>query len=108
MVEQTEFFERHRFVYNDYEREFLSSFSSDQMIELLNAANHLDIPFLFLYGCQRAAEMMEGKTYEEVLNDWNLPVDLSEAEKALKRRHGGLVSGASEYGEEKVNPDAGK
>ena len=81
MVEVTEFFERRRFVYTDYEREFLTSASANTMIELLNAANYLDIPSLFLYGCQRAAEMMEGKTCEEVRNEWHFPDDLSDAEK---------------------------
>uniref|UniRef100_A0A915DFJ7 SKP1 component dimerisation domain-containing protein n=1 Tax=Ditylenchus dipsaci TaxID=166011 RepID=A0A915DFJ7_9BILA len=72
--------ERIHFVFTDFEKEFLDV-SVQDLTELLMASNYLDIPSLYLYACQRAAQLMTSKTIEEVRADWGFVDDIPEEEK---------------------------
>uniref|UniRef100_A0A915DVB8 Skp1-related protein n=1 Tax=Ditylenchus dipsaci TaxID=166011 RepID=A0A915DVB8_9BILA len=77
--------ERVHFVFTDFEKEFLDV-SVPELKELLMASNYLDIPSLYLYSCQRAAELMTNKTVEQVRQEWGFVDDIPEAEKERIRK----------------------
>jgi len=60
---------RVHFKMTPFEEDFLNT-SVKELCKLLCAANYLDIPSLFLYGCQKAAVMMEGKEQDELDREW--------------------------------------
>ena len=51
---------------NDWDREFITSLDADTTISLTNAANYLDIPKLLDLCCKSLANMIKGKSVDEV------------------------------------------
>ncbi|KAI1718335.1 skp1 family, dimerization domain-containing protein [Ditylenchus destructor] len=72
--------ERVWFTLNDYENKFFDV-PVDITAELLTAANYLDIKHLYLYGCQKMAELIKSKTPEEIRELLGLEDDLTPEEK---------------------------
>uniref|UniRef100_A0A915DF82 Skp1-related protein n=1 Tax=Ditylenchus dipsaci TaxID=166011 RepID=A0A915DF82_9BILA len=77
--------ERIWFELNDAEKTFYNV-PMEQIVELLLAANYLDIKSLYLYGCQTVAALMKNKSPEEVRELLQLEDDMTEEEKDTIRK----------------------
>uniref|UniRef100_A0A915D576 Skp1-related protein n=1 Tax=Ditylenchus dipsaci TaxID=166011 RepID=A0A915D576_9BILA len=77
--------ERIWFKLNDAEKTFYNV-PMEQIVELLLAANYLDIKSLYLYGCQTVAALMKNKSPEEVRELFQLEDDMTEEEKDTIRK----------------------
>uniref|UniRef100_A0A915E613 Skp1-related protein n=1 Tax=Ditylenchus dipsaci TaxID=166011 RepID=A0A915E613_9BILA len=77
--------ERIWFELNDAEKAFYNV-PIEQIVELLLAANYLDIKSLYLYGCQTVASLIKNKTVEEVRELLQLEDDMTEEEKDQIRK----------------------
>ncbi|KAI1707825.1 skp1 family, dimerization domain-containing protein [Ditylenchus destructor] len=77
--------ERIWFTLNEYENKFFDV-PVDVHAELLTAANYLDIRTLYLYGCQKFAELLKDKSPAEIREVLGLEDDLTEEEKKEIRK----------------------
>lgn len=68
-----------------WDQNFLAVPQSD-LFQLIMGANYLDIPPLFDLTCTAVAEMIKGKTPEELRAHFNIPNDFSPEEEAEVRR----------------------
>ncbi|RCV14071.1 hypothetical protein SETIT_2G397600v2, partial [Setaria italica] len=60
----------------EWDRKFVEGLSADDLYDLLLAANHLSIQGLIDVVCQRATDMIKGKTTQQIRDTFNLPNDL--------------------------------
>ena len=58
----------------------------DTLIELISAANYLDIEELLDMACKAAANMIKGKTADEIRNYFNIVNDFTAEEEEQVRR----------------------
>ncbi|KAI1701205.1 skp1 family, dimerization domain-containing protein [Ditylenchus destructor] len=77
--------ERIWFTLTEYENKFFDV-SVDVHAELLTAANYLDIRTLYLYGCQKFAELLKDKSPAEIREVLGLEDDLTDEEKKEIRK----------------------
>ena len=79
--------ERKWFTLTEYEQSFFEV-NVEELAELLVAGNFLDIPSLYLYGCQSMASIIKDKNPEEIRAMFGLEDDLTEEEKQeIKRKN---------------------
>ncbi|CAI4227427.1 unnamed protein product [Auanema sp. JU1783] len=64
-----------RFALSEEEKEFLS-FSEEELVDLLHAANYLEIPNLINIITQKIANLIEGKSIDEIKDFFMIPNDL--------------------------------
>jgi hypothetical protein len=60
--------------------------SQDALYDLINAADYLRIDGLLDAACKKLADMMKGKTSEEIRNTFNIPDGYTEEEEKKVRR----------------------
>uniref|UniRef100_A0A915DRR1 Skp1-related protein n=1 Tax=Ditylenchus dipsaci TaxID=166011 RepID=A0A915DRR1_9BILA len=72
--------ERIWFDLTDYEKKFFQV-PVEEHVELLTAANYLDIKSMYLFGCQCMAALIKDKSPEEIRALFNLEDDLTAEEK---------------------------
>ncbi|KAI6224412.1 E3 ubiquitin ligase complex SCF subunit [Aphelenchoides fujianensis] len=77
--------ERRWFTFDEYEKEFFK-LPVEALEEVLMAANFLDIPSLYLCGCQAMAAVIKDKSPEEIRSLLGLPDDLTDEEKDAIRK----------------------
>nr|XP_034595236.1 SKP1-like protein 1 [Setaria viridis] len=70
----------------EWDRKLVEGLSADDLYDLLLAANHLSIQGLIDVVCQRAADMIKGKTTQQIRDTFNLPNDLTPADEAKLRQ----------------------
>uniref|UniRef100_A0A915CR10 Skp1-related protein n=1 Tax=Ditylenchus dipsaci TaxID=166011 RepID=A0A915CR10_9BILA len=79
--------ERIRFILNNYEKKFFD-IPADEIMELLTAANYLNLESMYLFGCQSMAVLLNNKSLEEVRKLLKLQDDLTEEQKeAVRKEH---------------------
>jgi hypothetical protein len=61
--------------------------SQDALYDLINAADYLRIDGLLDAACKKLADMMKGKTPEEIRNTFNIPDGYTEEEEKKVRRN---------------------
>lgn len=72
-----------------WDRSFANALLQEQLYELINAANFLGIPQLLDVLSERLADMIRGKTVEEMRRVLNITSDFTpEEEEAMRREHG--------------------
>ncbi|CAN6176275.1 unnamed protein product [Urochloa humidicola] len=71
-----------------WDRKLVDGLSADDLYDLLVAANFLCIPGLVRVVCQRAADMIKGKTTQQIRNTFNITndYDFDPADEAEFRR----------------------
>ncbi|RCV08938.1 hypothetical protein SETIT_1G366700v2 [Setaria italica] len=76
----------------EWDRKLVEGLSADDLYDLLLAANHLSIQGLIDVVCQRAADMIKGKTTQQIRDTFNLPNDLTPADEAkLRQQHAWVI-----------------
>ncbi|RCV14057.1 hypothetical protein SEVIR_2G408000v4 [Setaria viridis] len=71
-----------------WDREFLDLLSLDALYDLLLAADYLQIEGLQAVICQRAADMIKGKTTQQIRDTFNIVNDLTpEDEEELRQQY---------------------
>ena len=79
--------ERKWFTLTEYEKNFFDV-NAEELAELLQAGNYLDIPSLYLCGCQSLAAIIKEKPAEEICAKFGLEDNLTKDEKeAIKRKN---------------------
>lgn len=71
--------------FNDWEKEFFDLTQSD-LFDLILAANFLDIKLLLDLSCKTVANLIKGKTPEEIRKTFNIKNDFSPEEEVKIRR----------------------
>lgn len=56
------------------------------LFDLILAANYLNVPCLLALACQRAADLIRGKTVEEIRAEFNIANDFTPEEEAEIRK----------------------
>ncbi|KAH3674352.1 hypothetical protein WICMUC_003378 [Wickerhamomyces mucosus] len=73
---------------DEWDREFLKVVDQEMLYEIILAANYLNIRPLLDAGCKTVAEMIRGKSAEEIRRTFNIVNDFSpEEEAAIKREN---------------------
>ncbi|KAL5822571.1 hypothetical protein ACOSQ3_020483 [Xanthoceras sorbifolium] len=76
----------------EWGRDFIDAVHLDDLHRLLIAANYLNIKALLNCGCQKVADMIKGKSVEEINETFNVKNDLSpEEEEAIRRENAWAV-----------------
>ncbi|KAK9480055.1 SKP1 component, dimerization, partial [Lipomyces japonicus] len=70
---------------DDWDQKFLQV-DQEMLFEIILAANYLDIKALLEVGCKTVANMIKGKTPEEIRRTFNIQNDFSAEEEAQIRR----------------------
>ncbi|CAL5084163.1 unnamed protein product [Urochloa decumbens] len=65
-----------------WDRKLVDGLSADDLYDLLLAANHLNIQGLLGVVCKRAADMIKGKTTQQIRDTFNITYDLTPADEA--------------------------
>ena len=68
-------------VISDFDKQFLSEIDQELLIELIMAANYLNIQDLLNLTCAKVASMIKGKTPEEIRQMFNIENDLTPEEE---------------------------
>lgn len=72
---------------NDYDKKFLNV-DQEMLYEIILGANYLNIKPLLNAGCKEVAEMIRGKSPDEIRKTFNIVNDFSpEEERAIKREN---------------------
>jgi S-phase kinase-associated protein 1 len=69
-----------------WDRKLVEGLSADDLHDLLMAANYLGINGLLDVVCQKAADMIKGKTTQQIRDTFNLTNDLTPADEAELRQ----------------------
>lgn len=71
-----------------WDGDFISAFNEDDLIELIKAANYLDIKCLLDLGLAKIAAKFKGKTVEELRQEYNIQEEFTpEVEEQLKAEY---------------------
>jgi len=70
----------------EWDKSFLSALDHSTLFELITAANFLDVKGLMAVACKTVADMLTGKTPEEIRKEFDIEDDLSEEEKERIRK----------------------
>jgi S-phase kinase-associated protein 1 len=75
-------------VFTDWDRAFFDAIESHMLFEILVATNYLEISPLYEMGCQIVADMIRGKTTEEIRGILNIKNDFTpEEEEAIRKEN---------------------
>ena len=70
------------FIKDEWERSFVESFTEDQLVDLLQAANYLNIPALFELCCAKIASEYKGKSFDDIRTKYGLEdVEFTQADE---------------------------
>ena len=82
---------------NEWDATFLGAFDNDGLIELVNAANYMDIKSLLDVTCAAIAAKFRNKTVEELAKEYNIETPFTPAdEERLKAENPWALSGDEE------------
>ena len=70
---------------NEWDREFMQV-DQESLFEIILAANYMDISVLLDLGCRTVANMIKGKTAEEIRKTFNIQNDFTPEEEDQIRR----------------------
>ena len=70
----------------EWDQIFMEQLDSDMLYHIIIAANFLDIKLLLEIGCKTVADMIKGKSPEEIRRVWDLQKDFTPEEEAQIRR----------------------
>jgi len=70
---------------NEWDREFMQV-DQESLFEIILAANYMDISALLDLGCRTVANMIKGKTAEEIRKTFNIQNDFTPEEEDQIRR----------------------
>ncbi|AEO68389.1 07a284ee-cb0f-46ca-9b81-433da5893860 [Thermothielavioides terrestris] len=85
--------------FSDWDKKFFDALDSEALYEILIAANYLDIKPLYELGCQFVANMIRGKTTEQIREILNITSDFNPEEELRIREQKALVKDESETAE---------
>ena len=70
------------FIKDPWELQFIAKFSEDELIDLIQAANYMNIPTIFELSCAMIASELKGKDFNEMKRRYGLDeVDYTPAEE---------------------------
>ena len=70
------------FIKDPWELNFISKFNEDELIDLIQAANYMNVPTIFELSCAMIAAELKGKDFNEMKRRYNLDdVDYTPAEE---------------------------
>lgn len=72
--------------FSEWDTEFLNTLDMEVLFELIKAANYLDIKGLLNMTCQNVANMMKGKSAEEIRQIFNIKNDFTPEEEEQIRK----------------------
>ncbi|CAG8660449.1 6674_t:CDS:2, partial [Cetraspora pellucida] len=79
---------RRNTVIDDWDQNFLNRVDQDMLFDIILAANYLDIKLLLDIGCKTVANMIKGKSPEELRSSFNIVNDFTpEEEEAIRREN---------------------
>ena len=82
---------------NEWDAAFLGAFDNDGLIELVNAANYMDMKSLMDVTCAAIAAKFRNKTIEELQKEYNIEQPFTAAdEERLKAENPWALSGDEE------------
>ena len=86
VLEEEEDEEEKPVLVGEWDKSFLSGLDHSTLFELITAANFLDVKGLMAVACKTVADMLTGKTPEEIRKEFDIEDDLSEEEKERIRK----------------------